>query len=356
MGQHLEDRPVQVLHVGHPQGHRREIFVAHFLRRDRHLDIHVEPAFGFIGGRGEVGQRRRVAVGAFVCSRAERRQRFERHHPGRYVRCKALGEKRPQRLVFPGLDVARRPVVQDAEPEDVILRLAQRHRLAERIARPDIEGDLGLVIERHGRAEGRHVGIGRLGLADRALAGFAADHDRRRAAVIGDGDMLVIGHQRVVGPQHHADIGRVKDRRIEVGIVADLRRQPHRHIRLRDQDFVGDRLRGFAFLGIVAQRPRCRGAQRRPVPPAHRHQPVQGFAGAGAGGIVRRAADHALCARRRHVENHVADGDAHGAIAGLRIGIDAEGQVLDGEIGAGFVGAVDPACQRGVMGFVQFGH
>ena len=47
----------------------------------------------------------------------------------------ALAEERTERLVFPGLYVARRPVVDQADAEDVILRGLDRDRLAERVAR-----------------------------------------------------------------------------------------------------------------------------------------------------------------------------------------------------------------------------
>ena len=148
----------------------------------------------------------------------------------------------------------------------------------------------------------------------------------------------------------------MKNRRVEIGVVADLRRQTHGYIVLRDENFAGQCLGRFAFLGVVSQRLRRRRAQGRPVPPAHRHQRIQGLARACAGRIVRRAADHALCTGRRDIEDHVADGDADLSLSALRIGVDPEGQILDREIGTGFVCAVDPACQRRIVRFVQLWH
>ena len=47
--------------------------------------------------------------------RAERRQRVQRDDPRRDRRREVLREKRPERLVLPALDVARRPVVHEAD-------------------------------------------------------------------------------------------------------------------------------------------------------------------------------------------------------------------------------------------------
>ena len=54
--------------------------------------------------------------------RAERFERLERHDPWRDRRGEALGEKWTEWLVFPRLDVARRPVVQQAHAEHMLLR------------------------------------------------------------------------------------------------------------------------------------------------------------------------------------------------------------------------------------------
>ena len=53
----------------------------------------------------------------------------------------------------------------------------------------------------------------------------ATDDDRRRASVIPDRHPLVVRQQRIVGPEHAAEVRGVLDRRIEVGVVADDRRR-----------------------------------------------------------------------------------------------------------------------------------
>src|SRR5207244_12893812 len=81
---------------------------------------------------------------------------------------------------------------------------------------------LELVVESFGRPEdGRCVGVvARLprGTTNRR----AADHDRRRAAVIADGDVLIVREQRVVRTKHAADVRRAMNGRVEVRVVADM--------------------------------------------------------------------------------------------------------------------------------------
>ena len=76
----------------------------------------------------EIRQRRGIAVGPQERRRAKRLERVERHDPRRDRRREALGEKRTERLVFPRLDVARGPVVQQAHAEEVLLGLVDRDR------------------------------------------------------------------------------------------------------------------------------------------------------------------------------------------------------------------------------------
>src|SRR3989454_10806139 len=65
------------------------------------------------------------------------RSTFEGHHPRRDRGAEALGEEWAERLVFPGLDVARRPVVEEHDAEDVVERLLQRNAFPQRVARAD---------------------------------------------------------------------------------------------------------------------------------------------------------------------------------------------------------------------------
>ena len=170
---------------------------------------------------GEVGQRRGIAVGAREGGHAERRECLERHDPGRDGAAEVLGEERPERLVLPGLDVAGGPVVEEAEAEEPRTGVLDRHRLALRVAAPDEETDLELVVEAPGGPEHRRQGRVVAGLAAGAMHVGAARHDGRSASVIADGDVLVVGQERIVGAEHLPDVGGVIDRGVEVGVVAD---------------------------------------------------------------------------------------------------------------------------------------
>ena len=66
--------------------------------------------------------------------------------------------------------------------------------------------------------------------------------------MIADWHPLVVRKQRVVGPEHRADVRGVMDRRVEVGVVADVARQHHLYFVPRDEA-----LRVFAILGIFAE-------------------------------------------------------------------------------------------------------
>ena len=74
---------------------------------------------------------------------------------GETVVAKFLARNGPERLVLPGLDVARRPVVQQAVAGDVLGRLADRDRAAQRVAGADPDPELELVVQVAAGAEAR---------------------------------------------------------------------------------------------------------------------------------------------------------------------------------------------------------
>ena len=129
------------------------------------------PGF-LVFGRGEMGQRRGVALrprkGAGAVGRERRRGDDEGRHRGGEI----LGEERAERLGFPGLDVARRPVVEEAVSEHVIAGVRDRHGMAQRRGRADVEAELELVVEVVARAIDRRSLVRPLGLA--AAAGAPA--------------------------------------------------------------------------------------------------------------------------------------------------------------------------------------
>jgi hypothetical protein len=106
----------------------RQVLLAHALGQQQHFQFDIEGATGLVALVQQVRQRLRVAFRARRLGAAERLQRFGGHHPGRDAGDEALGQERPQRLVFPGLDIARRPVVEQAETGDVLGGIANRDR------------------------------------------------------------------------------------------------------------------------------------------------------------------------------------------------------------------------------------
>src|SRR5207253_2896764 len=126
-----------------------------------------------------------------------------------------------ERLILPGLDVARRPVVEETEPRDVVRGLRDGNRGAERIARPDPDAELELIVEIAARPEGRDCFVRGLSLTVRTTHLRAGYLDGRGAAVIADRHVFVVRQQRVVGPEQLAGVGGVVDTGKEVGVVAD---------------------------------------------------------------------------------------------------------------------------------------
>ena len=67
-------------------------------------------------------------------------------------------------MILPGLDVARRPVVQQRKPKDVVPGLADGDRFAEWVSGADIQPDLDLVIQEPRGAEAGDAARDRFGL------------------------------------------------------------------------------------------------------------------------------------------------------------------------------------------------
>ena len=241
-----------------------------------------------IGVRVEIRQRLRIARGPFERG-PERRQRLHRHDPGRERGGEVLRQERAERLVFPGLDVARRPVVEQRDAEQMLLGLVDRDRLAERIALADEEAELELVVEplrwRRARAAHRRA----LGLAARALEVLAADADRRGAAVIADRHPLVVGHQRVVGAEQLADRGRVMDAGVEVGVVADAAGHVHLDARIALQGALPGGLLAAALGQAIGDR--ARSAWRFSGAGGHQRVHVVGVDQAGCSQVEHLVAD-----------------------------------------------------------------
>ena len=128
----------------------------------------------------EVGQGLRVLAGQVDPGGVER---LERRHPVRDRRRERLAEERAERHVLPGLDVARRPVVEPDDAEDVVgERVVRDRRRRASDGDADDEAELGLDVEPGRRAERR---------ARVAAALPARPHDRRAGGDDGAGAAVV---------------------------------------------------------------------------------------------------------------------------------------------------------------------
>src|SRR5262249_58307426 len=124
-------------------------------REQKHLELDVESARGLVRSVQEIGQRGRIARGPRRLRRPERRQRLGSDDPRRDGGEKAFTEEWAQRLVFPRLNVARGPIVEQAESCDVARRVGDGDRCAQLVAEADPNAELELLVETSARAPAR---------------------------------------------------------------------------------------------------------------------------------------------------------------------------------------------------------
>src|SRR5262249_40526106 len=152
----LGDGPVEIARVAGRQPMRRKPSVAQARREQEHFEVDRERAARLVALVEQMGKRSRIAVGPRRPRGAGRSQRLGRDPPWRDAGAEALAEERTERLVFPSLDVARRPIVEEAEAGDVTFRLGDGNRRPELIARADPDAELELVIQIARGTEARH--------------------------------------------------------------------------------------------------------------------------------------------------------------------------------------------------------
>src|SRR5471032_375832 len=102
----------------------------------------------------------------------------ERDDPRRDRGRETLRVEWPERHIFPLLDIAGAPVVQQHHAEDMRLRLFTTNKLAERIPRADDKSRLQLYIQLPACTEHRPLSVGQLDLAARPAHRRTA-HDHR---------------------------------------------------------------------------------------------------------------------------------------------------------------------------------
>ena len=233
----------------------------------------------------------------------------------------------------------------------MLLGLGQRNRLAQRIARADEQPQLQLEIHARARPVERRGGARRAALAHGPVELLPADAHAGRAAMVGNRQPLEVVGQGIVRPRQPADVARVVNGGVEVGVVGNPAGQAHFRGRLRQQAGLQRRRR----QAVGAQQVEQRVAQRAPGRAAQRKEVVQHAAAAGARRVQGQALQRGGLTQRRQVQDLVAN--RHAAAKGFAAAGAAEyaeRQVLDREIGAGLVGRGQPAARLAVVGAVQF--
>ena len=186
---------------------------------------------------------------------AVRRQSVQRNNPRTHAGTKILAQERAERHVFPFLDVARGPIVEQRQAKDEIIRLGRADRFAQRLSTVGHERHFQFEVQQpRGTKNRRRIVVGTR-LAGRTSDRRAAHHDARSAAVVTDRHVLPIGQQGVFWiPEHLPDVAGVVFTGIKVGVIAHLNRQVHGRVGLGHQH----------TRGVIGQ---FRGAEPAAVPP-----------------------------------------------------------------------------------------
>ena len=133
----------------------RQTLLAQTRREKQDLEFQVEPTLALVGLVQQIRQGCGIALRSAWLSDPERRQGLRRDDPGRDGAGEVLGQERTERLVFPRLDVACRPIVQQAVARNVFGGLGDGDRFTESVARTDPDPKFQLVVEPLTGAEAR---------------------------------------------------------------------------------------------------------------------------------------------------------------------------------------------------------
>src|SRR5271154_6940230 len=147
MGQQLCDGPVHVAKIASAQGHGSDTGFAHASRQQRDFQPEVEATLFLIAWVEEIWQRRGIAFWTREGGGAKGSESFHRDHPWRQGGGKTLCEEWSQRLILPGLNVARRPVVHQADSENVLFCFADGDGFSQGIASAHKKAEFQFVIE-----------------------------------------------------------------------------------------------------------------------------------------------------------------------------------------------------------------
>src|ERR1700733_12462463 len=116
-------------------------------------------------------------------SRSKRRKRFRCNNPRGNTGHEILCQERAERLIFPGLDISRRPVVEQAEAGDMARSFIDWNRMTPGIAGANPDAELQFNVEPPAWSESRLRFVGVFGLAARTRHRCTRYSHRRCASV-----------------------------------------------------------------------------------------------------------------------------------------------------------------------------
>ncbi len=147
MGDHLRGRPVHGVEVHPAQAAASASLLAHLCGRNQNFEFDAQGSVLLVGLRLEIRQGLRIFLGARASRCAKRRERLGGHNPGRNSRGKILPEKRSQRLILPGLNIASGPIVHQAKTKDVLIGFSNRDPAAQSVACANVQSGFEFVVE-----------------------------------------------------------------------------------------------------------------------------------------------------------------------------------------------------------------
>jgi hypothetical protein len=215
--------PIKIAGAALAQSDRLQIIGPHCCRYQRYFELYIEIAMGLVCRVMKVRKRFRVGVTAGSNGSVEGFERCHGGDPRGDCGGEVFGKEGAERLIFPGLDVARGPVVKKAYAEEVVRGVSDGNGGSEHVGLADVKGYLDLVIEGRGGAEGGvELVARRAGLAVRTLDRDTTGKDGGDSSVVADGDVFVVGKERIVGAEDTTYAGGVVDGGVEVSVIGDV--------------------------------------------------------------------------------------------------------------------------------------
>src|SRR5258706_6477813 len=301
VGHHLREGPVLMAKARTRNSNSLRI-AAPRLGLERNLELDIDGPTLSVAGAIQVSERLGILRRAPPRT-TEWRKRIQRYDPRRNRGREILGLEWPQRGRLPGLNVARRPVVQQTDAENMILGPVDQYGRALFIADANEDAEFQLIIETRAGGQFRRAPVGGHDLSARPAHRLTRQSDARRAAMIGDRHPVEIRRHPAVPPQQPCDVAGVIDRSIKVGVIANVGGQAIFDVGLRDQAGAQSLPVRVARSGEQIEH---RVPQRTPSLGPHSEERVESRSGTGGGRSLRPAGQLLLAKQFRHVDDLIA--------------------------------------------------